>query len=92
MGVRGGQLGDFVLYFKAGYRTEHGRSRICPTLFGACTPMTARLQSYSDSYSPAKEANPMAKFQLLPGETLIGEGHMTYRHEYLNYSRPPAGW
>lgn len=28
----------------------------------------------------------MAKFQLLPGETLIGEGHMTYRHEYLNYT------
>ena len=28
----------------------------------------------------------MAKFQLLPGETLIGEGHMTHRHEYLNYT------
>lgn len=28
----------------------------------------------------------MAKFQLLPGEVLIGEGHMTYRHERLNYS------
>ena len=28
----------------------------------------------------------MAKFQLLPGETLIGEGHMTYWHERYNYS------
>lgn len=28
----------------------------------------------------------MAKFQLLPGETLIGKGHMTYWHERYNYS------
>ncbi|NBI09821.1 hypothetical protein D1641_07300 [Colidextribacter sp. OB.20] len=28
----------------------------------------------------------MAKFQLLPGETLIGGGHMTYWHERYNYS------